>query len=721
MTKSVEVSLASVRDAMVVLYESMALLQTYAIDGGYAGAYHTGNGRTYGESLKVRLADGEILLQQNATPAVGEVLLRAYEVTGDRQLLKSAIAVGKAIAVTQKSIGGWGYTAVVVRDTSHDATVTLDDDVTQGSLRFLMNLDRYVDALTFDTAISRGLNFLEAFQAANGAWHQTYPEQGSYRDDFAFNDRAIPLAIEAMAQAHASYGGASYRAAAISGAEFTLATQFGSGQAGWAQQYDDGLRPVRGRAFEPPAVASAETAAAVQALLAVNEIAPDARYVAAAAAAVEWLSRSMLSDGEWARLYEIGSNRPIYVSKIGDISYSVDQANPSYRWTGDFGNHDVIQQFTLLQVAPQRYAEIYGGSNDDFITTKLTILAHDAEALSAQFDKKGWLSGSYLYTGTFVENAGRLLDYLDAVHDGMLAGGDDALWQDLVAQAQDIAGGEHLPPVHGNFAPGQYERTLIGGAGADGLLGTSGDDVLLGGAGRDTLAGGDGDDTLVGGMGADAIDGGTGIDRVDYSVSTAAIRVDLDQGTGNGGDAEGDRIRGIEDVVGSRFADVIRGSNDGRNVIGGGAGDDNIYGLDGNDILGGGDGDDYLNGGAGADKLAGEEGRDLLAGGAGADIFDFNRLRDSSVGDGSDHIRDFSTVEGDRIDLRTIDANATLPGNQDFSFIGNQALTKHAGELHTVSAGGATIVEGDVDGDGHADFQIVLDKIVSLGADDFLL
>jgi hypothetical protein len=77
--------------------------------------------------------------------------------------------------------------------------------------------------------------------------------------------------------------------------------------------------------------------------------------------------------------------------------------------------------------------------------------------------------------------------------------------------------------------------------------------------GNDTLDGGIGDDFLLGGRGADALIGGAGIDTASYWNSSAAVRVDLRTGQGTGANAQGDTFDGIENVIGSRFDDVLVG------------------------------------------------------------------------------------------------------------------------------------------------------------------
>ena len=177
----------------------------------------------------------------------------------------------------------------------------------------------------------------------------------------------------------------------------------------------------------------------------------------------------------------------------------------------------------------------------------------------------------------------------------------------------------------------------------------------------------------------------------------------------------------IGDVDLGAGADLFKGWNGivdgeihgglGFDTIGGGAGEDVIFGDNGNDVLKGGGGNDILTGGTG---------RDTLRGGLGDDSFNFNSVNDSAAGVKRDHIVDFAKGE-DQIDVSTIDANAGAGGNQDFTFIGNTAFSNTAGELRAVNSGGNTIVAGDRDGDGNADFSILVVGVTGLTEGDFVL
>ena len=267
-----------------------------------------------------------------------------------------------------------------------------------------------------------------------------------------------------------------------------------------------------------------------------------------------------------------------------------------------------------------------------------------------------------------------------------------------------------------NLIGSAFDDSLIGGAGANSLAGGTGDDfiagrdgadLLQGGYGEDFLSGELGDDTLEGGANGDTMNGGEGIDTVSYARSVAGVQVNLATGTAKGSHAADDSFLLVENLTGSAFNDTLVGDG-GANRLIGGAGVDKLAGAAGDDRLEGGDGNDVLTGGVG---------RDILVGGAGADVFDFNALGESPAGAGRDIVSDFAHLT-DRIDLSTIDAAGGVVGDQAFQFIGSALFSGAKGELR-ISATGA--VQGDVNGDGIADFQIQLTGGIVLSAADFVL
>ena len=129
---------------------------------------------------------------------------------------------------------------------------------------------------------------------------------------------------------------------------------------------------------------------------------------------------------------------------------------------------------------------------------------------------------------------------------------------------------------------------------------------------------------------------------------------------------------------------------------------------DGKDVFKGAKGDEMILGGAGADKLTG---------GTGDDTFIFVLGDTGATKATADTIFDFKA--GDIFDLSAIDANGAGAGDPDFKFIGSQDFHDKAGELRFVKENSDTWIQGDIDGNGKADFIIHLDDAVTLKAGYF--
>ncbi|WOF43891.1 cadherin domain-containing protein [Sphingopyxis indica] len=249
--------------------------------------------------------------------------------------------------------------------------------------------------------------------------------------------------------------------------------------------------------------------------------------------------------------------------------------------------------------------------------------------------------------------------------------------------------------LHGTSA----DDLIVGqsGAGVDALYGGVGDDVLSGLAGDDALYGEDGDDVLEGGAGADRLDGGANAvdgdgDTVRY-VNSAAVTIDLGTTAAqSGGDAEGDTLFGIENVVGSK---------DGGDTITGDAGANRIDALDGDNIIDGLDGDDVLVSGAGADTIRGGAGEDNISAGDGSDQVWGGDDNDIVVGGGgNDQLRG----DGGNDQLFGSDGNDTvLDGgvgdDKIYGEAGNDTLTGGDGNDLLAGGSGADILNGGVGDD----------------------
>ncbi len=135
-------------------------------------------------------------------------------------------------------------------------------------------------------------------------------------------------------------------------------------------------------------------------------------------------------------------------------------------------------------------------------------------------------------------------------------------------------------------------KTVQGDGKNNRLFGSSSSELIEAGAGNDWVDAGAGNDVIVGGNGAgnDVYLGGAGEDTLKYTSAKAGLRINLAAGFAGslaGSDAAGigvDAMSEVENVIASRFDDVITGD----------AGNNKIAGFGGSDTIDGGLGDDTV-------------------------------------------------------------------------------------------------------------------------------
>ncbi|MEG6507795.1 autotransporter-associated beta strand repeat-containing protein [Methyloligella sp. 2.7D] len=287
-----------------------------------------------------------------------------------------------------------------------------------------------------------------------------------------------------------------------------------------------------------------------------------------------------------------------------------------------------------------------------------------------------------------------------------------------------ITGTPNADIYNGSSTPGATNgRDIISGLGGDDLLfGLAGDDTLNGGEGVDTVNGDAGNDIFeIQGAQAlhDVMDGGADTDTIEV-IGSGAVMLDgfkaaassIEQWDGNGKGVKGTGAKDVFDFSGLT-------SQSGLDFINGRGGNDRIVGSDFRDDLRGSVGIDTLIGGGQRDVLSGGKHGDKLTGGASRDLFDFDRINESRFGKHRDKITDFGHGNDD-IDLRGIDAKSG-GGNQKFKWIGKADFHGKKGELHFEKQGKHVVVEGDINGDGRADFQILVLNHGAMHKGDFLL
>jgi Ca2+-binding RTX toxin-like protein len=224
------------------------------------------------------------------------------------------------------------------------------------------------------------------------------------------------------------------------------------------------------------------------------------------------------------------------------------------------------------------------------------------------------------------------------------------------------AEGDHLVDV----------ENLTGSAFDDKLIGDDFQNVLNGGDGSDTLIGNGGDDSFEGGAGADDIDGGDGVDTASYESSQEGVFVSLEKGAGYGGDAQGDVLTSIENLVGSDEDDILIGDKN-------------------DNVIDGGRGNDTLEGGAGADHFIGGSGTDTVDYSSSGEAVNINLLEGFGLG---------GDAQGDTYD----GIESIIGSDHDDTIVGrNRSDTIIAGDGDDVIRGGAGL-DGIIGGEGNDRF-----------------
>jgi hypothetical protein len=379
----------------------------------------------------------------------------------------------------------------------------------------------------------------------------------------------------------------------------------------------------------------------------------------------------------------------LFVGGVAEAPVGKSQMGSTFTWIFQeqldrLQEGDRFYYFNQLKDQPLLLADIGSQHFSDIImrNTGLDHLHHAAFKVSERVDL-GPDEGS-LDLGAHPVAADKVLVVVGNALPNAIIGtdGDDALYGE---DGNDrLNGGPGLDALHGGagddelsagdgsrgvFAYGDDGNdTLLGKAGDDNLIGGAGDDHLSGGSGKDFLSGGSGDDRLVAGADPDMIDGGSGKDTVDFSGSTEGVNVDLGMGLkpvpGLGGYAQGDLIGGVENVVGSDFADMLIG-DEGGNRFDGSGGADTMTGGGGSDrfVFAPGFGNDRIED-FGGEPAGGQDFLDISAFGVTADDF---RGRVTITAVGVDALVTIDGYPNQTILLAGIGAAAAIT-QQDFVF-----------------------------------------------------
>ena len=261
------------------------------------------------------------------------------------------------------------------------------------------------------------------------AWRAHYPSEWSRqyvkipeRLFYAVNDHVVRDMIRTFILAHRLYGREEDLATAMRAGDFLLAAQMPEPQRGWAQVYNRDLEPIWARKFEPPAVASRETGGAVQALLELYLYTGEDRYLEGASDGVAWLDRSRLADGQWARFYELETNRPLYMTSEYELAYDDRDLPQHYGFQGSFevpptlAFHELLVEEGAVGARAELERDQLTSDEQERLTT---CMREEVAAIVGGLDADGrWIDDGMLRLETYNRNIDRLATYVAAV-DGM--------------------------------------------------------------------------------------------------------------------------------------------------------------------------------------------------------------------------------------------------------------------------------------------------------------
>ena len=444
--------LAAMKKASVFYREQVAA------HGGYVYHYSMDLSQRWGEG---QATQNQIWVQPPGTPTVGLAYLKAYEATNDTFYLDAAQAAAEALVYGQVQSGGWtncidfdprGERVSQYRNGKGRGrnTSSLDDGQTASALMLLIRTDKALDFkhAKIHEATLFGLNALLNSQYPNGAFPQvwdadampdppvvkaSFPDydwvsEGRVKDYwnmYTLNDNVPGSVTETLLAAYETYNDDRYLNAVRKLGDFLILAQMPEPQPGWAQQYSYDMKPIWARKFEPPGVSGDETQEVIETLLKIANGTGDKKYLEPIPAALAYLKRSLLSDGQVARYYELRTNKPLYMERRGE-TYSLTHSDKNlpdhYGWK-------TPGRVSELSQAYQQAADAASSKLPPGTTEQAKDHSAEVKAILSQLDDTGrWVSNftgervvgqmklpkgtPYLSSEVFSRNLELLSDYL---------------------------------------------------------------------------------------------------------------------------------------------------------------------------------------------------------------------------------------------------------------------------------------------------------------------
>ncbi len=282
---------------------------------------------------------------------------------------KEGLDVADDIVKYQLSDGGWRKDMANTTLEGSWAKSTVDNDATTSQIRILARAYKQTGRKKYLKSCLKGIDLLLNGQYANGGWPQVFDDAGTYHAHITYNDGAMIRIMDIMRDVSQQTGDLSFisddyaakaQVALDKGVRCILDTQIvvDGVKTAWCQQHDEfTLKPTSGRAYEIASISGSESVGVVNFLKSLPD--KDEEIIESINCAIAWMTevqiwgikvvqliddRVVVEDPEagpiWARFYEIGTNRPIFVDRDGSVHFELagisQERRAGYAWYGSW-------------------------------------------------------------------------------------------------------------------------------------------------------------------------------------------------------------------------------------------------------------------------------------------------------------------------------------------------------------------------------------------------
>ena len=281
--------------------------------------------------------------------------------------------IAENVLIYQNNNGGWPKNIEMASELSkievvelekaktEDTGTTIDNDATYTQMRYLAKVYEATGEQRFKTGFVKGLDFLLQAQYDQGGWPQYYPVRKGYYGHITFNDGAmigVMRLLRDVANETPPYTfvGKEKREKAQQAIDnglrliLKLQIEVDGKLTAWCAQHDkeDGS-PVQARTYELPSISGGESVGILEYLMEIPH--PSHEVKKAIQSAVEWFEEVRIEGFRivrqpdpslpqgydivvekdpqapplWARFYEIGTNRPMFVGRNGVVKYRLSE------------------------------------------------------------------------------------------------------------------------------------------------------------------------------------------------------------------------------------------------------------------------------------------------------------------------------------------------------------------------------------------------------------